>query len=198
VTAKKRYEAVVIGSSAGGLNALKTIFRGLDSNFSLPVIIVQHISPDSDNYLIHILNDMKILKVKEADEKELPLSGMAYIAPPNYHLLVEPDRTFTLTVDERVNYARPSIDVLFETAAEAWRDRLIGIILTGANNDGSKGLKRIKELGGLVIVQDPDTAEVDSMPRAAILATEADYILPLGEIPAILNELDNENRTNRC
>jgi two-component system chemotaxis response regulator CheB len=193
LTGKKRYEAVVIGSSAGGLNALKTLFRGLDRGFRLPVIIVQHISPDSDNYLIHILNDMRKLKVKEADEKEIPMPGMAYIAPPNYHLLVEPDHTFTLTVDERVNYARPSIDVLFETAAEAYRHKLIGIILTGANNDGSKGVKRIKEMGGLVIVQDPDTAEVDSMPRAAVLATAVDHLLPLEEIATLLNELGSEN-----
>jgi two-component system chemotaxis response regulator CheB len=193
LTGKKRYEAVVIGSSAGGLNALKTLFRGLDQGFRLPLIIVQHISPDSDNYLIHILNDMRKLKVKEADEKEIPMPGMAYIAPPNYHLLVEPDHAFTLTVDERVNYARPSIDVLFETAAEAYRHKLIGIILTGANNDGSKGVKRIKEMGGLVIVQDPDTAEVDSMPRAAMLATTVDHLLPLEEIAALLNKLGDEN-----
>ncbi len=191
--AKKRYDAVVIGASAGGLNALKTIFLGLDRTFNLPVIIVQHISPDSDNYLIHILNDLKIISVKEADEKEAPRAGMAYIAPPNYHLLIESDHLFTLTVDERVNYARPSIDVLFETAAEAWRDRLIGIILTGANSDGSKGLKRIKELGGLVIVQNPDTAEADSMPRAAILATTVDHVLPLDEIAPMLNELYHQN-----
>lgn len=189
----RRFDAVVIGASAGGLNALKTLFLGLDRTFSLPLIIVQHISPDSDNYLIHILNDLKIISVKEADEKEEPMAGMAYIAPPNYHLLIEPDHLFTLTVDERVNYARPSIDVLFETAAEAWRDRLIGIILTGANSDGSKGLKRIKELGGLVIVQDPDTAEADSMPRAAILSTAVDYVLPLDEIAPMLNELDHQN-----
>lgn len=180
----------MIGSSAGGLNALKILFKGLESSFNLPVVIVQHISPDSDNYLIHILNDLKKLKVKEADEKESPMPGVAYIAPPNYHLLVEPDRTFTLTVDERVNYARPSIDVLFETAAEAWREGLIGIILTGANNDGSKGLKRIKELGGMVIVQDPETAEVDSMPLAAINAVEVDHIVPLENIADLLNKLE--------
>ncbi len=167
---------------------------GLDSGFRLPLIIVQHISPDSDNYLIHILNDLRKLRVKEADEKEIPMPGVAYIAPPNYHLLVEPDHSFTLTVDERVNYARPSIDVLFETAAEAYRHKLVGIILTGANSDGSKGLKRIKELGGLVIVQDPDTAEVDSMPRAAILATAVDHLLPLDEIATLLNKLEDEKK----
>jgi len=185
----KRYKAVVIGSSAGGLNALKVLFRGLESRFKLPVIIVQHISPDAENYLIHILNELKKLNVKEADEKETPVRGMVYVAPPNYHLLIEADQTFSLTVDERVNYARPSIDVLFETAAEAYQDSLIGIILTGANHDGSNGLKRIKELGGLTIVQDPETAEVDSMPRAALLSTQVDKVLPIDEIAPFLNSL---------
>ncbi len=188
---KNRYEAVVIGSSAGGLNALKTIFKSLDRSFRIPFIIVQHISPDSENYLIQILNDLNRLNVKEADEKEVPRRGMAYLAPPNYHLLVEPDRSFTLTVDERVNYARPSIDVLFETAAEAYRDALIGIILTGANNDGSKGLKKIKEFGGVTIVQDPENAEVDSMPKAAIRTAKVDHILTLEGIAAFLNDLEN-------
>jgi len=189
MTPAKKYKAIVVGSSAGGLNALKTLLRNLDRDFKIPVIIVQHISPDSENYLIHILNDLKRLKVKEADEKEHPQQGYAYVAPPNYHLLVEPDQTFTLTVDERVNYARPSIDVLFETAAEAYREQLIGIILTGANNDGSLGLKRIKELGGMAVVQDPGTAEVDSMPKAAIQTCAVDHILSLEEISALLNTL---------
>ncbi len=196
MTHKKQYEAIVIGSSAGGLNALKVLFSGLDDRFSTPLIIVQHISADSENYLIQILNDIRKLQVKEADEKEHPMPGMAYLAPPNYHLLLEPDRTFTLTIDERVNYARPSIDVLFETAAEAYKDKLIGIILTGANNDGSRGLKKIKEFGGLAIVQDPETAEVESMPRAAIMATTVDHIIPLDEIAPFLNSLFEMNPTN--
>lgn len=196
MTHKKQYEAVVIGSSAGGLNALKVLFHGLDKHFRIPVIIVQHISPDSENYLIHILNEIGKLRVKEADEKEKPMPGMAYMAPPNYHLLLEPDRTFTLTIDERVNYARPSIDVLFETAAEAYRDKLIGIVLTGANNDGSKGLRKIKEFGGLTLVQDPETAEVESMPRAAIKTSVVDHILPLDEIPVFLNSLIKIQATN--
>jgi two-component system chemotaxis response regulator CheB len=190
---KKRYKAVVIGSSAGGLSALKTLFSDLHPAFPLPVIIVQHISPDSDNYLIQMLNELGSISIKEADEKEFPKPGMAYIAPPNYHLLVESDTSFTLTIGERVNYARPSIDVLFETAAEAYRDGLIGIILTGANNDGSKGLKKIRELGGLAIVQDPDTAEVDSMPRAAIQAGPVDHVLALKEIAGFLNTIKEKD-----
>lgn len=196
LTHRKQYDAIVIGSSAGGLNALKVLFRGLDKLFNIPLIIVQHISADSENYLIQILNDIRKLQVKEADEKEQPMPGMAYLAPPNYHLLLEPDRTFTLTIDERVNYARPSIDVLFETAAEAYKEKLIGIILTGANSDGSKGLRKIKEFGGLAIVQDPETAEVESMPRAAIQATMTDHIIPLDEIAAFLNAIFKSQTTS--
>jgi len=189
MTSAQKYTAVVVGSSAGGLNALRILLSNIDKDFSMPVIIVQHISPDSENYLIHILNDLKRLKVKEADEKEKPRAGYAYVAPPNYHLLIESDQSFTFTVDERVNYARPSIDVLFQTAAEVYREHLIGIILTGANSDGSLGLKRIKELGGMAIVQDPATAEADSMPKAAIQACAVDHVLGIEEISAFLNTL---------
>lgn len=187
--ATRTYKAIVIGASAGGLHALKDLFNRLEDAFSIPIIIVQHISPTAENYLIHILNDTGKLKVKEADEKEVPRSGHAYLAPPNYHLLVEADHTFTLTIDERVNYARPSIDVLFETAAEAYKEQLIGIILTGANADGSRGLRKIHELGGLAIVQDPESAEVDSMPRAALQATPVDHVLAIEEMARLLNSL---------
>lgn len=179
----------MIGSSAGGLNALKAIFCRLDKRFPLPVIIVQHVSPDADNYLSSFLDSLKTIRVKEADEKEMPKPGVAYIAPPNYHLLIESDCSFTLTVGERVNYARPSIDVTFETAAEAYGEELIGIVLTGANSDGSAGLKKIRALGGLTIVQDPEEAESDSMPRAAIEAAKPDHVLSLEEIANFLNSL---------
>lgn len=189
VVAGKSYQAVVIGSSAGGLNALKTLIGNLDKRFPLPLIIVQHMSPDSENYLPHFLDSLKKIRVKEADEKEIPQPGTAYVAPPNYHLLIERDRSFTLTVNERVNYARPSIDVLFDTAAEAYREELIGIVLTGANNDGSQGLKKIKELGGMTMVQDPEEAESDAMPRAALEAVKADHVLKLKAIANFLNTL---------
>jgi len=189
VVQKKKFHAVVIGSSAGGLNALKVIFCRLNKKFPLPVILVQHMSPDTDNYLPSLLDDFHRLHVKEADEKEIPQGGTAYVAPPNYHLLIETDRSFTLTVGERVNYARPSIDVLFETAAEAYQQYLIGILLTGANNDGSRGLKRIKEMGGYVIVQDPDEAEATAMPRSAIETVKVDQVLTLKEIANFLNSL---------
>jgi len=139
-----QYEAIVIGVSSGGLNAMKIMFSHLPVDFKMPVIIVQHISPRSENQWIDLLNNKSKLSIKEVDEKEKIEPGMAYIAPPNYHLLVENDKTFSLTVDERVNYARPSIDVLFESAADAYKNKLIGVILTGSNNDGTNGLKRIQ------------------------------------------------------
>ena len=190
---KKAYEAVVIGVSAGGLNALSTIFSHLVADFMLSVIVVQHTHPDSDDFLAHHLNEVCPLRVKQTDEKESIQPGTIYIAPANYHLLVETNKTFSLSVDEQVNYARPSIDVLFESAADAYGSRLVGMILTGANADGSQGLKVIKEAGGLAIIQDPDTAEADTMPRAAMAAATIDHVLPLKEISAFLNLLDVES-----
>lgn len=185
----RTYEAVVLGVSAGGIEALSTILPILSQDFALPVIIVQHLHPHSDNFLTIHLNSQCQIPVKEADEKEAITAGMIYIAPPNYHLLIEDNRTFSLSTSAKVNYARPSIDVLFETAAEVYRERLIGIVLTGANNDGSQGLKKIKEFGGLVIVQEPSTAETASMPEAALKITDVDYVLSLQEIGQLLNTI---------
>lgn len=184
------YEAVVIGVSSGGMNALKFLFSALPADFGMAVIVVQHISPRSDNQWIALLNDTSSLIIKEADEKEGIKKGRIYIAPPNYHLLVEKNRTFSLTIDERVNYARPSVDVLFESAAEAYTSRLVGVILTGSNHDGAWGLKRIKELGGLTIAEDPQTAASSFMPASAIAAVQPDHILPLEAIPPLLIKLD--------
>ncbi|MBC7863308.1 MAG: chemotaxis protein CheB, partial [Bacteroidia bacterium] len=125
--------------------------------------------------------------------KEKIEPGKVYIAPSGYHLLIETDRTFSLTIDERVNFARPSIDVLFETAADAYRNQLIGIVLTGSNNDGTNGIKKIKELGGLAIIQNPETAESSYMPASALSAIEADYILSLERMPDVLIKLNEQN-----
>jgi len=181
-----QYEAIVMGVSSGGMNALKFIFSVLPANFSIPIIIVQHISAQSNNEWIELLNEKSNLTVKEADEKEKIETGNVYIAPSNYHLLIEKNKTFSLTIDERVNFARPSIDVLFESAAEAYEGKLIGVVLTGSNNDGTKGIRRIKECGGLAIIQDPETAESSYMPASAIAAIQADYILTLEKIIELL------------
>jgi len=193
-----KFKAIVIGASAGGFDAIRTILMGLEEGFDAPILIVQHLSSHSDNYMVTRLNEICRINVMEAEEKEKVHSGNAYFAPPNYHLLVEEDETLSLTVEPKVNYARPSIDVLFETAANVYGNGLIGVILTGANSDGSKGLKRIKELGGITIVQDPKTAESNSMPMAAIAITKVNYILELREISTKLVELiGGKNESNR-
>ena len=183
------YKAVVIGTSAGGMEALGLILEKLPSNFPVPILIVQHLSPDSDGYMARRFNELYGLKIKEADEKEKPLPGTVYIAPANYHLLVEIDQHLSLTVGEKVNYARPSVDVLFESAADTYGSGLIGIILTGANSDGSNGLKVIKENGGLAIVQNPYRAVAQAMPKAAIKMADVDYVLEVSEIGEKLIEL---------
>lgn len=184
-----QYKAMVIGVSAGGLDALSTILPELPADFPIPVLVVQHLHHASDNFLAIHLDNLSKIKVKEAEEGEKIRPGIAYIAPPGYHLLVEEDETLSLSVDEAVNYARPSIDVLFETAADVYATALIGVILTGANDDGSRGLKKIKDEGGLAIVQDPKTAYVEIMPLAALQMVEADHILPLKEIGPFLRRL---------
>lgn len=186
------YGAVVIGVSAGGLQALKVLLPALPSSFPLPVAIVQHIGERSDSFLIEFFNQACTLTVKEAEDKE-PLSpSIIYFASPGYHLLVEHDHSFSLSVDERVNYSCPSIDVLFESAADVFGESLIGVILTGANADGANGLRKIKENGGVAIVQNPDNAESSAMPKAALAATKADYMVDLEQIAPLLLQLTRE------
>ena len=189
-----RYSAVVMGLSAGGMHALKVIIPALSSSFPLPVAITQHISESSGRFLVDYLNQLGSLIVKEAEDKEPLRSGHAYLAPAGYHLLIEDDRTFSLSVDDRVNYCCPSIDVLFESAADAFGKSLIGVVLTGANGDGSRGLKSIKARGGAAIVQNPKTAESRYMPQAALEATVVDHVVTLEELAPLLMQL-SELRT---
>lgn len=190
------YELVVIGASAGGMDALKELFSALDSDFQLPVVVVQHISPQSNNYLVDYLNGFCPMKVTEAIEKQKVLPGHAYLAPPNYHLLIEEDRTLSLTVSEKVHFSRPSIDVLFETASIAFTNKLIGVLLTGASQDGAEGIRLIHVAGGMTIAQDPKSAYVPVMPQAAINSSPVDYILPLNEIAPFLNTISRAKKRN--
>ena len=176
------YQAIVIGASSGGLHALKRLLPALPAEFPCPVLIVQHISPVSENYLTVILDKVSKIRVKEADEKEVIRPGTAYIAPPDYHMLVEAGKTLSFSVEDKVNYSRPSIDVLFQTAADAYKEHLIGILLTGANADGSEGMTYIKKRGGFTIVQDPAEAESPFMPKSAIQHNPPDLILTLDGI----------------
>jgi two-component system, chemotaxis family, protein-glutamate methylesterase/glutaminase len=181
-----RYAAVVVGVSAGGLGALKVILPALPASFPLPIAVVQHRDQRSDGFLAAYLNAMSKIAVSEAEDKEPFRPGHAYLAPAGYHLLIEADRTLSLTVDQRVNYSCPSIDVLFESAADAFAESLIGVVLTGANADGAQGLKAIKARGGLAIVEDPQTASISAMPRAALQATPVDYVADLPHIGPLL------------
>ncbi len=186
---KKIYsEAIVIGVSAGGMDALRAIIPNLPETLKVPIIIVQHLHPHSDNFLIRDLGRKTEYAVSQVDEKEVVLPGHIYFAPANYHLLIEHNRTFSLSVCDSVSYSRPSIDVLFETAAEVYQDKLVGVILTGANKDGSEGVRKIKRFGGTVIVQDPETAEADMMPKSAIQTTNIDFVLPLKDIAGFLKK----------
>jgi two-component system chemotaxis response regulator CheB len=190
MTQKIAYQCVVIGCSSGGRKALQKLFSLLPEDFSLPVIVVQHLAADQNGYFDKYLQESCALKVKEADEKEPVIGGVIYLAPANYHLFIESDETLSLTTDMKVNFSRPSIDVLFESAADVYGPYLIGIILTGASKDGSFGLKCIHEKGGLTIVQDPSTAELSFMPRSAIETTRVDYILSLEAIGKLLIKLN--------
>ncbi len=188
-TAPRRYRAVVIGTSAGGLKALSTVLSALPTGFPAPVMVVQHRLATTNVSLAKLLDERCSVTVKQAEDRATPIAASVYIAPPGYHLLIETDRTFSLSVDPPVRFARPAIDVLFETAAEAYGRMLIGIVLTGASRDGATGLRKITTLGGYTIVQDPATAHSAVMPQAAIAATRVDRILPLDEIAVHLTTL---------
>lgn len=182
----KKYLAVVIGTSAGGLAALSILLERLPFNYPIPLIIVQHRSKEPRDLLEELLQSKCKMKVKQADEKEKIENGFIYIAPPDYHLLIENDFTFSLTTDEAVLYSRPSIDVLFESAASVYKNKLVGIILTGANSDGAKGIKSIAENDGLTIAQRPDEALFPAMPLASIQTQRVDFIFTLAEIQSFL------------
>lgn len=191
----EQYQAVVIGTSAGGMNAIKKIIDRLPIEFAPPILIVQHVQEEgTDGYRTVFFNKKSLLPVKEALDKEPIQSGTIYLAPAAYHMLVEQNGTISLSVDPPVNYSRPSIDVLFESAAVAYGKKLIGIILTGANDDGSKGIQIIKDFGGHTIAQDPDEAESDLMPRAAIRDAEIDQILSLEKISDFLTKIGTNNK----
>jgi len=186
-----KYNAIVIGASAGGFEAISKLLSCLSVKYPLPVIIVQHRAKD-DNILLEELMQMKCrIKVKQADEKEIINNNMVYFAPANYHLLIEENKTFALSTEPPVNHSRPSIDLLFESAAEVYGKGLIGIILTGSNHDGAEGMRHIKNMGGLTIAQKPETAVFPNMPIAAINNQSIKYIWELDEINNFLSSMND-------
>lgn len=180
---------LIIGGSSGSLDALLVILPMLKKNFPMPVMLVLHRNSSAGNTLVELLGNRTTLKVKEADEKEILTPGCIYIAPPDYHLLVEEDHTLSLDVSEKVNYCRPSIDVSFASAAAVYRSHLTAILLSGANADGAEGLKAVKEVKGLAIVQDPADAQVSYMPDQAIQLVEVDGVLTAKKIGELLREI---------
>jgi len=182
-------EAVVIGCSAGGLTALQTLLGGLRRPLPVSVTIVCHSGSESMAMFCELLQRHSPMPVGEAEERLTPEPGNVYVAPSGYHLLLERDGQYALSVDGRVEYSRPSIDVLFESAADLWQDRLLGLVMTGANADGAQGLEYLRNRGGLAVVEDPATATVSTMPAAALERAGADYCLPLPEIAPLLEIL---------
>lgn len=178
------FRIIGVGVSAGGLSALRLLLSGLPSDFDVPIVIVQHRSKESE-LLCELLQECSPMPVREVTDKEDVRRGHIYIAPPDYHVLVE-DGQFALSVDEPVRYSRPSIDVTFESIADEYGPDAIGIVLTGANADGSRGLRKIVDRGGYAVVQDPETAEVKMMPQAAAQAVAEACVLPMKEIAAYL------------
>jgi two-component system, chemotaxis family, protein-glutamate methylesterase/glutaminase len=183
------YDLIVMGASWGGLDAIRTVLRGLPAGLGAPVVVVQHRAADSHpTALRDLLGAVTPLQVCQADDKRTLDPGHVYTAPPDFHTLVEVGH-LELSVDAAVAHSRPSIDVLFESGAESYRDRCVGVVLTGANADGAAGLARIVELGGVAIVQDPDSAERPEMPRAALAAVPSAMVMPLDAIAGVLVEL---------
>ncbi|MES2682260.1 MAG: chemotaxis protein CheB [Pseudomonadota bacterium] len=181
--------AVVIGCSAGGVHALGTVLSELARDIACPVIVVCHTGSEDVEMLREVLSFKSAIPVQEAVERHWPQAGIAYLAPAGYHLIIERDGDFALSVDDRVCYCRPSIDVLFESAAAAHGARLIGVVLTGANDDGANGLRHIRAHQGLAIVQSPDEALAATMPAAAIRVAGADHIVLLADVAPLLNRL---------
>jgi two-component system, chemotaxis family, protein-glutamate methylesterase/glutaminase len=180
--AAQRVEAIVIGGSAGALEALSAIIPALPRGFPIPVAIVLHLPPTKPSHLPEVIGARCALRVSEPDDKEPIEPGRGYVAAPNYHLMITEAREFSLSVDGLVHFSRPAIDVLFETAAEAYGASLLGVLLSGANEDGARGIAAIKRANGRTVVQSPETSQVPTMPDSALRLDPTATVLPLREI----------------
>jgi len=188
-------ELVVIGCSSGGVEALRQLLPAFPASLGLSVVVVIHLAPGSPGLLPGLFAGQCALGVKEAEDKEAIAPGRVYFAPSGYHLLVEPDRSFSLSVEEPVNFSRPSIDVLFESAAAAYGRRLLGIVLTGANRDGADGLREVIARGGYGMVQDPESAEWREMPQSARETSSPQRVLDLPRLKTWISQLREEPAT---
>jgi two-component system chemotaxis response regulator CheB len=185
---KKEYKIIVIGGSAGSLEVILSMLQYI-TTVKFPIVIILHRKSSTDSFLVEVLSVKSLMPVKEAEEKEEVKQGTVYLAPPDYHLLVESDHTFSLDYSEKVNYSRPSIDVTFESVAGVYGAGVLGILLSGGNADGVLGLTAIKSAGGTSVVQDPGTAEIAFMPGYALNNASVDVILQAGEFAKYINSL---------
>ena len=185
-----RVEAIVVGASAGGVEALLALLGPLRQGFVLPIIVVLHLPEERRSQLAEVFARRLMLPVEEATDKQDITPGTVYFATPGYHLSVEQDRSLSLSLEDRVHYSRPSIDYLFESAADAYGSSLAAVLLTGANHDGARGLAYVKRCAGLTIVQDPEDAQVATMPQAALNVLQPDHVLPIHGIGRLLVELE--------
>lgn len=192
----KDFKLIVIGASYGGINALKDLLPQLCSLTDLPLVVVQHMKLDEKKLFVNHLNQLCSHKVKEAVDNDPIKDKHIYIAPADYHLLIEPSFELSLSKDDPVSYSRPSIDVLFESASDTYQSRLIGILLTGSNHDGANGIVTIKENDGITIAQDPNTAVMPTMPQSAIDTGKVDHILNLDAIPELLTSILKEDQSD--
>jgi two-component system, chemotaxis family, protein-glutamate methylesterase/glutaminase len=180
------FEIVAMAASAGGLNALSTVLADLPAQFPASIVIVQHLDPRHRSLMADILSRRTSLQVKQAEPEDILRPGTVYIAPPNRHLLVNPDGSLSLTQTELVHFLRPSADLLFDSVAASYKQRSIAVVLSGTGSDGSLGVQAIAQMGGTVIAQDEATSEFFGMPNAAIQTGTVDFILPLSEIASAL------------
>lgn len=186
------YDAIVVGGSSGAVEALTALLPALPASLQAALVIVLHLPRDRPSLLADIFRKRCPLPLKEAQDKELLVPGTVFFAPPDYHLLVDEGPRLSLSIDAPVHFSRPSIDVLFESAADVFGPRLVGVLLSGANEDGARGLAAVREAGGLAIVQDPASAPMPAMPLAALARTTIDHTLPPSGIAALLAQLHHQ------
>jgi two-component system chemotaxis response regulator CheB len=194
----ERVDAVVIGASAGGVEALSVLLPALPRGIQAAIFVVVHVPRDRPSLLADIFAHKCMLPVREAEDKEPVAAGTVYFAPSNYHLLVDQGPLIVLSADDPVNHSRPSVDVLFESAADVYRNRLLGIILTGANEDGAVGLAAVHDGGGITVVQEPESARSPQMGMAALKLRPADMVLPLDGIAVLLASLSSPGVASSC
>ncbi|MGW6274910.1 chemotaxis protein CheB [Streptomyces sp. NPDC055060] len=180
---------VIVASSAGGVQGLRTLLGGLDADLPAAVLVAQHLRRSRPTHIATILSRATGLRVKLAEDGEHPQAGCVHIAPPDHHLCVVEGGALALTQQDRVNHARPAADPLFESASQIFGERIIACVLTGADGDGAKGVEAVKSHGGTVIVQDPDTAQFHGMPKSAIQTGKVDYVRPADGIAPLINRL---------